>query len=383
MKITKVTPILVEENRTYTFVKIDTDAGHYGLGEAGLGRRAQAQAAVLRDFSPDLIGQDPFRIEHLWQTMFRGGFFPGGVVQSAAVSAIDMALWDIKAKALGVPVYELLGGLCRERVVCYPHVGGADTDALIANCRSKVEAGWRFVRWGLSDPAGEEEVFEPHRAVADGIDRVRAVRETFGDDLQICVDVHTRLAPPSAIEFSRGVEPYRPYFIEDPLRSENPQSLRLLRQQSSVPLAVGEQFDSKWAFREALENDLMDYCRLDVCIVGGLTEARKIAGWCETHYVPLAPHNPLGPVCTAASLHLCLATPLHGVQELSREPGQILPDVFPRQVPFADGHLLPPEVPGLGVEIDEEAAARHAPSGAREGPARGRYRREDGSFTNW
>ena len=129
MKITKVTPILVEENRTYTFVKIDTDAGHYGLGEAGLGRRAQAQAAVLRDFSPDLIGQDPFRIEHLWQTMFRGGFFPGGVVQSAAVSAIDMALWDIKAKALGVPVYELLGGLCRERVVCYPHVGGADTDA--------------------------------------------------------------------------------------------------------------------------------------------------------------------------------------------------------------------------------------------------------------
>ena len=167
----------------------------------------QAQAAVLRDFSPDPICQDPFRIEHLWQTVFR------------------------------------------ERVVCYPHVGGADTDALIANCRSKVEVGWRFVRWGLSDPAGEEEVFEPHRAVADGIDRVRAVRETFGDDLQICVDVHTRPDPPSAIEFSRGVEPYRPYFIEDPLWSENPQSLRLLRQQSSVPLAEGEQFDSKWAFR--------------------------------------------------------------------------------------------------------------------------------------
>ncbi len=383
MKITHVTPILVEEGRTYTFVRIDTDAGHYGLGEAGLGRRAGAQAAVIDDFSKDLIGQDPFRIEHLWQTMFRGSFFPGGAVQSAAISAIDMALWDVKAKALGVPVYELLGGRCRDRVVCYPHVGGSDVAGLIAACRTKVEAGWRFVRWGLSDPVGQEEIFEPQRAVTDGVERVRAVREEFGPDLQICVDVHTRLDPPQAIEFCRGVEPYRPYFIEDPLRSENPSSLRLVRQQTCLPLAVGEQFDSKWAFRQVLEEDLMDYCRLDVCIVGGLTEARKIAGWCEAHYIPLAPHNPLGPVCTAASLHLCLASPLHGVQELSKEPGQVLADVFPRQAPFADGHLQAPASPGLGVEIDMEAAARHAPSGERVGPARGRYRREDGSFTNW
>lgn len=381
MKITAVRPILVQDGRTFTFVKVETDAGIYGLGEAGLGRRAAAMAEVMESLAADLVGQDPFRIEHLWQVMFRGGFFPGGVVQSAAVSAIDIALWDLKAKALGVPVYELLGGRCRDRVPCYPHVGGATLEALIDSCQQRLDAGWRFVRWGLSDPQGDETVFEPTRTVRHGIEQVRAVREALGDAVEICVDVHTRLDPPAAIEFCRGVEPYRPFFVEDPLRSENPNSLRLVRQHTSVPLAVGEHFDSKWAFRQVLEEDLMDYCRLDLCIAGGLTEGRKIAGWCETHYVHLVPHNPLGPVCTAASLHLCLASPLVAVQELARVPGTVLADVFPTQVPFADGHLLVPEAPGLGVDIDEAAAAARAPSDTR-GRGVG-YRREDGSFTNW
>jgi galactonate dehydratase len=382
MKITAIRPLLVDDGRIYTFVKVETDSGLYGLGEAGLGRRPQAMAAVMSSMEADLVGQDPFRIEHLWQVMFRGGFFPGGVVQSAAVSAIDIALWDLKAKALGVPVFELLGGRCRDRVPCYPHVGGKDTAALIEACRAKQEAGWRFVRWGLSDPLGDEQILEPSRTVRHGIEQVGAVRHALGDDLEICIDVHTRLDPPAAIELCRGVAPYRPFFVEDPLRSENPNSLRLIRQQTSVPLAVGEQFDSKWAFRQVLEEDLLDYCRLDLCIVGGLTEGRKIAGWCETHYVRLAPHNPLGPVCTAASLHLCLASPLVGVQELAREPGQVLTDVFPQQVPFADGALQVPQAPGLGIELDEAAAVARAPGEIDGGRGRG-YRREDGSYTNW
>lgn len=361
------------------FVKVETDTGIYGVGEGGIRRRSLALAEVVRSFEPILIGADPFQIEHLWQVMFRGGFFPGGVVQSAAVSAVDIALWDIKGKALNVPVYELLGGRTRDKVVCYPHVGGGDIESFIESCRIKQEAGWKFVRWSVNDPS-ETGTFEPRRAVRYCVEQVKAARETFGDDLNLLVDVHTRLDVPDCVEFCKMVEQYNPFFIEDPLRSENPASLRRLRQQTSVPIAVGEQFDSKWTFREVIEEDLIDYCRVDLCIAGGLTEARKIAGWCETHYIHLAPHNPLGPVSTAACLHLCLSSPLVGVQELPREPMSSLTDVFPVQVPFESGYLLPPEGPGLGIEFNEEAFTNVTTQ--EYGPPHG-YEREDGSYTNW
>ncbi len=362
------------------FVKVETDAGLYGIGEAGLKRRGTAIAEVVKGFEPDLIGADPSRIEHLWQVMFRGGFFPGGVIQSSAVSAVDIALWDLKGKALGVPVYELLGGLTREKVACYPHIGERDQiDRLVANCKKRMEEGWKFVRWGMSDPT-DPGVLEPARAMRFGIEQVKAVREGCGDELEICVDVHTRLDPPYVIEFCKSVEKYRPFFIEDPLRSENPQSLRLVRQHTSVPLAIGEQFDSKWKFQQVIEEDLLDYCRVDVCIAGGLTEAKKIAGWCETHYIHLAPHNPLGPVSTAACLHLCLSSPLVGVQELPRVPMSTMADVFPKQVPFEKGHLLVPKGPGLGIEFNEEAFNGMEPYA--HGKATG-FRRDDGAYTNW
>ncbi len=378
MKITGLKPFIAP-GYNFIFVKVETDEGITGIGEAGLKMRGGAVAETIRSFEPDLIGQDPTRIEHLWQVMFRGGFFPGGLVQTAALSAVDIALWDLKGKAWGVPVYDLLGGRTRDRVVCYPHNGGEDIEELVTSCRETAEAGWKFVRWGLEDPRGGG-LLEPSRAVPFGIEQVKAVREALGDKVEILVDVHTRLDPPASIDFCRGVEAYRPFFIEDPLRSENPASLKLIRQRTSVPIAVGEQFAGKWAFREVIEEDLMDYCRLDVCIAGGLTEARKIAGWCETHYIALAPHNPLGPVSTAACLHLCLASPLVGVQELPRPPGSSLTDVFPVQVPFSDGYLTPPEGPGLGIEINEEAILEDGPG--RKGGGVG-YRRDDGSYTNW
>ena len=362
------------------FVKVETDNGLYGVGEAGMKRRGHAIAEVIRSMEPDLIGQDPFRSQHLWQVMFRGGFFPGGGVQTCAVSAIDIALWDIKGKALGLPVYQLLGGRVRDKVVCCPHNGDpTQIDALLASCKKTKSQGFRFVRWGLCDPKGEG-LLEPSRAVAYGVEQVAAVRAEMGDEIEILVDVHTRLDPPAAIQFCRAVEEYRPFFIEDPLRSESAAALRQVRQHTSVPLAVGEQWAGKWAFREVIEEELMDYCRVDLCIAGGLTEAQKIAGWCEAHYISLAPHNPLGPVSTAACLHLCLASPLVGVQELPRIPNSTLRDVFPLQVPFADGYLLPPEAPGLGIEFDEKAAL------ALEPPPPGRgiwFEREDGSYTNW
>lgn len=377
MKITQIKSFVALSG--HFFVKVETDAGIYGLGEGGLSRRGLALAEVVRSFEPFLIGADPFQTEHLWQVMFRGAFFPGGVVQAAAVSAVDIALWDIKGKALNVPVYELLGGRTRDKVVCYPHNGGGAIDALVASCKNTHEAGWKFVRWGLADGA-DSGTFEPRRAIRHGVEQVQAVRNALGDRVEILVDVHTRLDPADSLDFCNRVAPYNPFFIEDPLRSENPASLRRLRQQTSVPLAVGEQFDSKWTFRAVIEEDLMDYCRVDLCIAGGLTEARKIAGWCETHYIHLAPHNPLGPVSTAACLHLCLASSLVGVQELPRAPMSSLADEFPVQVPFEAGYLLPPQAPGLGIEFNEAALTNV--STQDYGPPTG-YRRDDGSYTNW
>jgi L-alanine-DL-glutamate epimerase-like enolase superfamily enzyme len=379
VKITALRPFVLDAGGGL-FVKVDTDEGHHGLGFSGLGRQGSAVAEVIRSFEPDVVGQDPFRIEHLWQVMFRGGFFPGGVVQSAAVSAVDIALWDIKGKALGVPVYELLGGCCRDKVVCYPHIGGRHAiDALVDHAKRAVDDGWKFVRWGMCDPAGGN-VLEPRRAVRFGIEQVAAVREAVGDDIEITFDVHTRLDPPWAIEFCNGVKDYRPFFVEDPLRSEGPQSLRHLRQHTTVPLAVGEQWDSKWRFQQAIEEDLMDYCRIDLGICGGITEGRKIAGWCETHYIPLAIHSPQGPVSTAASLHLSLASALVGVQELPRAPMAQFAEEFPVQMPFEDGYLLVPDAPGLGIKLNESMMIEDV---SRE-PSKGTgFVRDDGSYTNW
>jgi galactonate dehydratase len=293
------------------------------------------------------------------------------------LATVDIALWDLQGKRLGVPVYELLGGRVRDRVACYPHNGGRSPEELADSCRRSVAEGWKFVRWGLwHQPA---EVIEPAASVRQSLREFEAVRAAVGEEVEICFDVHTRLDPPDAIRLCRAAEQFKPFFVEDPLRSESPYSLRLVRQQTAVPLAVGEQFASKWEFREVIEAELADYARIDLCIAGGITEARKIAGWCETHYIKLATHNPLGPVSSAACLHLNLATSNFGVQEQPQRPGVLLPDVVPVQVPWEDGYLLPPTEPGLGIAFDREAARRH-PYQDRP-PAR--LRREDGSFTNW
>ncbi len=364
--------------RNFLFVTVDTDEGVSGVGEAGLTGRELAVIGALEHFKPLLIGQDPARTEHLWQLLFRGGFFPAGKVLGAAISAVDIALWDIKGKALGVPIYDLLGGRVRDKVVCYPHnVGhGNEIGPLAESCRQTTEEGWKFVRWGLPQ---EGEILEPRRAVALAIEQFRAVREAVGDEIEICFDVHTRLDLPDALRLCREVEPFRPFFIEDPLRSENPDSFKTLRPRTGVPLAAGEQFSSKWEFRPLVEEEWIDYARIDLCLIGGFTEARKIAGWCETHYIKLALHNPLGPISSAACLQLNLATPNFGVQEQPRRTGTVLTDVVPLQPEWADGYLLPSTLPGLGVEFDREAAKRH-PFRPTELP---HLRRLDGSFTNW
>ena len=364
--------------RNFLFVTVDTDEGIYGVGEAGITGREKAVIGAIENFRDILVGEDPFRIEHIWQILFRGGFFPAQRILTAAISAIDIALWDIKGKALGVPVYELLGGRVRDKVVCYPHNSGhaLEIAPLVESCLQTKEEGWKFVRWGLPQDGN---ILEPRQSVLASIKQFQAVREAVGDEIELTFDVHTRLDLPDALWLCQEVEQFRPYFIEDPLRSENPDSFKTLRPRTTVPLAAGEQFSSKWEFRQLIEEDWIDYARIDLCIIGGFTEARKIAGWCETHYIKLALHNPLGPISSAACLQLNLATSNFGVQEQPRKTGTVLTDVVPVQPVWEDGYLLPPTIPGIGVEFDREAAKK-SPFRQAELP---QLRRLDGSFTNW
>lgn len=380
MKIARIEPHIIGYGfRNLLIITVETDEGIIGLGEAGITGREHAVIGAFDHFRPLLIGQDPFRTEHLWQRLYRGGFFPAQRILGTAVAAIDIALWDIKGKALGVPVYQLLGGRCRDRVDAYVHVGNhqPDTDSVVAGARAAVAAGWRFLRLGL--PSREGVPFEPRQGVRQALKVLEAVRAAVGPETELCLDVHTRLDLPDALTLCQGAEHLDLFFMEDPLRCEYPEGYRSLRSRTRIPLAVGEQFSSKWEFRALIEEDLMDYARIDLSIAGGLTESRKIAGWCETHHIKVVPHNPLGPVSTAAGLHFDLATPNFAVQELVRAPGTYLTDVFPQQVPFKDGHLLPPDVPGLGVTFDPEAAATH-PMVEGDLPT---LQRGDGGFTNW
>jgi len=379
MKITNVEAYPVwGGSRNFLFVVVDTDEGISGVGETGITGREKAIMGAIESFRDLLIGMDPFQTEHIWQLLFRGGFFPAQRILTSAMAAIDIALWDIKGKALNVPIYQLLGGKVRDKVICYPHNRGhaMEIAPLVDSCLETKEAGWKFVRWGLPQ---DGETLEPRQAVLAAIKQFHAVREAVGDEIEITFDVHTRLDLPDVLWLCREIESTRPFFIEDPLRCENPNSFKTLRPRTHVPLAAGEQFSSKWEFRELVEEEWIDYARIDLCIAGGITEARKITGWCETHYIKLAVHNPLGPVSSAACLQLNMATPNFGVQEQPRKPEEILPDVVPVQPTWEDGYLIPTDLPGLGIEFDREAAKKH-PYQQREMPS---LRRLDGSFTNW
>lgn len=395
MKITDVKTFLTHDpdrpERNYSFVKVYTDEGLTGLGEAGINGKELALEGLVRTYAPLLVGMDPSRIEHIWQTLWRGQFFRGGHVHAAAVAAIDLALWDLRGKTLGVPVYDLLGGRTRDYARCYCHVqrrGGdgeadprrAGIDSMVEYAKQQVADGWQFVRFGVGEGGTQERdgIYEQSKAMRWTVDAFTALREALGPEIEICVDFHQRTTPTYAIQIARALEPLRPFFIEDPLRAENTAEFKYLRQHIAAPIATGEQLASKWEWQTLIEQDLMDYCRVDLCICGGLTEARKIAGWCETHYIEQAPHNPLGPVSTAACLHFDLSTPLFAVQELTWRP-EIIADIVQTDMRLEGGKLYSGGTPGLGVELNEEAAAAYP----FQLPGLRILRREDNSISDW
>jgi galactonate dehydratase len=384
VKITDVSTYpIAGERRSSLIVVVDTDEGIYGVGEAGISGHEPAEVGACQSLRDLVVGQDPFRTEHLWQVMSRGRFFPARGAVAAAVSAIDIALWDIKGKALGQPVHNLLGGRVRDQVPCYTHLrptalgGHGESNDPLAPARAAVSAGWRHLRYSPNDHNG---VLEPYRSAREAVEFTRRLREELGPDIELLIDVHTRFGLPEATWFCDAIAELRPFFVEDPLRAEYLEGYRQLRRASRVPLAAGEQLDSKTAFRPLIEEDLIDYARIDLCIAGGFTEAIKIAAACETHGIRIAVHNPLGVVSTAACFQFNLACTPFGVQEQAFPPG-IDSEIFPVQAfEVRDGALIGGEAPGLGVEFDREAARAREFRGSARIP---QFRRADGSFTNW
>ncbi len=374
MKIRSITGIPVETN---LIVKIETDEGLYGVGEAGVAVQVPATMKVLEYFAEWLVGRDPLATEELWQQMFRYSRRKEGSIICAAISGIDMALWDIKGKALGVPVWQLLGGKVRDRVRLYAHIGGKDTTEVIERSRAAIERGFTALRYGFDDPAGGT-VFDASRALRRSVQTMEAVREAVGPEIDICVDVHQRLSPARAVEYCRAVEPVAPLFVEDPIRPEDPSAYRSLRERVSVPLASGENLYSKWQFRPLIEEELVEYIRVDLGAAGGITESRKIAAAAETHYLEIVPHCARGPLLELATLHFSFATPNLAVQEHTGGPAW-WHDVFVGLGEFESGWATAPEAPGLGVEFNEEATKAH-PWVQRQMP---RWRKPDGSVQEW
>jgi galactonate dehydratase len=340
----------------HVFVKVISDEHIYGIGEAYRVGPDTATVAVIDDFKNWLIGEDPFRVEHLWRLMYNGSRFPGGSIGYAALSGIEIALWDLKGRALGRPVYELIGGRCRDRIRVYRGIGGATPGALAAEARRAVAEGFTAVKMAPQPPDSEK---TPWGVVLRGVtQRVEAVRKAVGDAVDVGLDPHARIFEPyKARELTEAVRPYRPMFVEEPLRPENIPALAALRREVGVPIATGEMLYTKYAFRDILAAGAADILQPDLLICGGLLEAKKIAAMAEAHYVTVAPHSPLGPVSTAVAVQFAASTPNFLILEY--QPDQTGPsrDLVRKPLVLEDGHIRIPDQPGLGIELNEAAFA--------------------------
>ncbi|WP_111708253.1 mandelate racemase/muconate lactonizing enzyme family protein [Lutibacter citreus] len=386
MKITNIItyPINVGSG-SQLVVKIETDAGIYGWGASGLSGRELAVVGAIEHYRPLLIGKNPMQIGAIWQDLYRGQYFEGGRVLTAAISAIDIALYDIKGKALNVPVYELLGGKQRDYIPCFASVRFATYEELIERSLYFVKNGWDMLR--LAPAEFEKELkkdhrFEPRESISIIADWLTKLRKKVGSSVTIGIDYHTRLTIPETYSFMKRMPRGTIDFIEEPIRDENPEAYEALRKMIDIPFAIGEEFSSKWQFLPFLERNITQYARIDVCNVGGITESMKVASLAEAHYIDLMPHNPLGPICTAATIHVAAACPnFSWLEEVNSGAHTSTNDLkyYPIQ-PKLEGARYPVlDTPGLGVDLDEEYI-KNQEFKPVEIP---RLSRDDGSLNNW
>ncbi len=353
MKITKVEPILTGSD---VFLKIETDAGITGYGDATNHFIPYSSEGMLKDLIPYLIGEDPERIEYLWQSCFRRRFYRGGPATGAAISAIDMALWDIKGKAHNMPVYQLLGGLARTKVRVYGHVSGKTAAEAAEQSRQRVAKGISAIRFRAFHSYDDVGMHDHALAVKQQIEYLAAIRKAVGDDIDLILECHGRYDPEWAIELARRAEQYHPFLIEDPIRHENPQAMAQVRASTRIPLATGERLHNKWDFREIVVNSYVNYLRPDVCHCGGISEMKKIAAFGAVFYQNLIPHNNAGPLGTAATLHAALAISNVTMIEAPWVNSDGKTDVVSPYPKVEGGFALPLEGPGLGIRFDEKLA---------------------------
>ena len=381
MKITSLCTYLVAPR--WCFLRVDTDEGITGWGEPVVEGRAHTVAAAVDELADHLVGKDPMRIEDHWQVLTKGGFYRGGPVLSSAVAGIDQALWDIAGKALGVPVWQLLGGNVRDRARVYSWIGGDRPDDVAEAALDRKEQGFTAIKMNAS---AQLRPIDTPEAVRGIVERVRHVREAVGDRFDIAVDFHGRLSGAMARRVLPLLEPYLPFFVEEPLVPEMSDHLGEIVRCTSIPIATGERLYSRWDFKRVLQQGIA-VAQPDLSHAGGISEVRRIAAMAEAYDVALAPHCPLGPIALAASLQVGFATPNLLIQEQSlgihyNKGSDLLDYLADRSVfRYEDGHVALPTGPGLGIEIDEKAVEKAARTGHRwRNPV---WRRDDGSLAEW
>ena len=376
MKITGIETLPVSVGPGYAFavilVLVHTDEGLTGIGEASLAGRGRGVVGILDHFAELLVGKDPARIEHWWSELTRGTFWSNGQVIMSAVAGIDIALWDLKGKRLGVPVHDLLGGPTREKVRVYRHLAGDSPEALVEDGLRWREQGFTALRFGPLAAFDEQGLsrWDPQASIVQTIAATERLRTELGDGVDLILDAHTMFSPAEAAYLGHALEPYRLLFYEDPIRPLNPSSLRLVRDKVNLPIATGEQLAHKWEFQPLIEEELVDYLRIDLVHAGGITEAKKILAMGEAHGQRSALHHASSPVNGVACLHVDTAVPNFGIQEwMELEP---LYELFPNAPRAESGYVVPPEGPGLGLEFDEVEArrrpSRDAPLPSRSWP---------------
>ena len=362
LKITDVQVFLVGAGRTYVYVKVLTDQGIHGWGEAYSAGPDEATAATVRDFKSWLVGKDPRNVEYLWATMYNFTRFPGGLVVNAAISGIEQALWDIAGKAAGLPVYMLIGGKCREKIRVYQSAGGK-TPALLAESGKQLIAKYGYTALkSAPHPGGSQSM--PYNAVIRAAgERAEALRKAVGPDVDLGFDAHAVIWEPyRALQMTEVLKPVRPLFLEEPLRMENIDAMAGLRHKAQVPIATGECLYTKYEFRQLLAKEAADIIQPDICLAGGVLEQKKIAAMAEAHYVMVAPHNPLGPLATLVNVHFAASTPNFLILEYQPDDRSPRKDLIKGDpILVKDGYLPIPDRPGWGYGMDEEAFKRYPP----------------------
>jgi len=358
-KIEKIETILWDR---WLLLKIFCEDGTVGIGEGGVHGWQRPTKTMIETMEPYLIGKDPSLIEHHYQWLYRSSHFMGSVVQGA-LSAIDIALWDIKGKRLGVPIYELLSGKTRDKVRCYMHVGMYNlksksklgtTDALVEDALSAVKRGFTAVRFSPYD-----ENFYMHKSFsewsAESVKNVGAVKEAVGENIDVCVEIHRQMSPAEGISLGKKLEQFSPFFYEDPMLPDSPNLMADIQNNCNIPIATGERFTSIYEFQQLLESKATSYIRPDLCLASGISGCKKISAMAESYHIKVIPHNPLSPVSTAACVQLDASIPNFALQEFTGEDMPPKSDLIMNPIKLDNGYLIVPEEPGLGITLNEEA----------------------------